>query len=198
MNQFTHHGPDDELRWFARSGQTSAKEFAPVGFIQSDHGRHILMACAIRGAMLLMPRFSHIADVCQDRREEVNVAAVGQARLNYGWNITEGTLCFPGDPCNKQGITLPIIEYDHLNNRCSITGGYVYRGTAIPEVQGRYFYSDFCAGGLQSFLFANGKATEQKDWGIQNVGSILSFGEDAKHELYLLSQNGSVYRIVRE
>ncbi|MDP3844460.1 MAG: PQQ-dependent sugar dehydrogenase [Oxalobacteraceae bacterium] len=140
----------------------------------------------------------YIADVGQNRREEVDVAGVGQAGLNYGWNITEGTLCFPGDPCNRQGITLPIFEYDHSNNRCSITGGYVYRGTAIPEVQGRYFYSDFCAGQLQSFLHVNGTATEQKDWGIQNIGPILSFGEDAQRELYLLSGNGTVFRIVRE
>lgn len=140
----------------------------------------------------------YIADVGQNRREEVDIAGVGHAGLNYGWNITEGTLCFPGDPCNKQGITLPIIERDHLNNRCSITGGYVYRGTAIPEMQGRYFYSDFCAGQLQSFFNVNGTATEQKDWGIQNVAPILSFGEDAQHELYLLSENGNVYRIVRE
>lgn len=140
----------------------------------------------------------YIADVGQNRREEVDVAGVGQAGLNYGWNITEGTLCFRGDPCNRQGITLPIFEYDHSNNRCSITGGYVYHGTAIPEVQGRYFYSDFCAGQLQSFLQVNGTATEQKDWGIQNIGSILSFGEDAQRELYLLSGNGTVFRIVRE
>lgn len=141
----------------------------------------------------------YIADVGQGAREEVNVAAATTAGLNYGWNITEGTLCFPGDPCNTQGLTPPVLDYAHdASGGCSITGGRVYRGSAIPELQGRYFYSDFCSGWLRSFAFANGNAAEQVDWNILNVGQIFSFGEDAQQELYMLASTGSVYKIVRQ
>jgi glucose/arabinose dehydrogenase len=142
--------------------------------------------------------FLYIADVGQDRIEEVNVAAAATAGLNYGWNITEGSLCFPGDPCDKQGLTLPVLEYAHdASGGCSITGGRVYHGSAIPELQGRYFYSDFCSGWLRSFVYINGTAAEQTDWNITNVGQIFSFGEDAQKELYMLASTGKVYRIVR-
>jgi glucose/arabinose dehydrogenase len=137
-----------------------------------------------------------IADVGENRREEVDVASVGQAGLNYGWNIMEGTACFAGDQCDRQGLSLPVIDYDHAGNGCAITGGYVYRGSAIPAMQGRYFYSDLCAGWLKSFVYVNGAAAEQTTWDIQNVAPVYSFGQDAQNELYLLSGNGSVYRIV--
>lgn len=142
--------------------------------------------------------FLYIADVGQGRIEEVNVAAAATAGLNYGWNITEGSLCYPGDPCDKQGLTPPVLEYAHdASGGCSITGGHVYRGSAIPELRGRYFYSDYCSGWLRSFVYSNGVAAEQTDWSIVNVGRIFSFGEDAQGELYMLASTGKVYRIVR-
>ena len=141
----------------------------------------------------------YIADVGQDRIEEVDVAAAATAGLNYGWNITEGSLCYPSDPCDKQGITLPVLEYAHdASGGCSIIGGRVYRGSAIPELRGRYFYSDLCSGWLRSFVYSNGTAAEQIDWGIVNVGQIYSFGEDAQGELYMLASTGKVYKIVRQ
>ncbi len=141
----------------------------------------------------------YTADVGQDRIEEVNVAPAGAAGLNYGWNITEGSLCFPGDPCGKQGLTLPVLEYAHdAAGGCSITGGRVYRGNAIPELRGRYFYSDLCSGWLRSFVYLNGVATEQVDWNIISVGQVFSFGEDAQNELYLLTSTGRVFKIVRQ
>jgi glucose/arabinose dehydrogenase len=141
----------------------------------------------------------YIADVGQDRIEEVDVAPAATAGLNYGWNITEGSLCYPGDPCNKQGITLPVLEYAHdANGGCSITGARVYRGSAIPELRGRYFYSDYCSGWLRSFVYSNGTATEQIDWAIPNMGAIYSFGEDAMGELYMLASTGRVHKIVRQ
>lgn len=139
----------------------------------------------------------YIADVGQSTREEINVVGTGGAGVNYGWNITEGTLCYPADPCILQGITLPIVEYAHSEG-CSVTGGYVYRGTQMQEIAGHYFYSDFCAGWLKSFRFNNGVATEQRSWGVPNVGNITSFGEDSVGELYMLSASGSVYRVTRQ
>lgn len=143
--------------------------------------------------------FLYIADVGQNRIEEVNVAAAATAGVNYGWNITEGSLCYPGDPCNKQGLMLPVLEYAHdASGGCSITGGRVYRGSAIPELRGRYFYSDYCNGWLRSFVYSNGAAAEQIDWNIINVGLIYSFGEDAQKELYMLTSTGRAYKIVRQ
>jgi glucose/arabinose dehydrogenase len=140
----------------------------------------------------------YIADVGQNSREEVNVVAASAAGLNYGWNIWEGTLCYPsGDSCNPAGITMPVIDYGH-GNGCSITGGYVYRGSALPEIAGRYFYSDFCNGWLRSFLVAGGVAIERTDWGVTPVGNIQSFGVDSSNELYVLTSAGGVYRLVRQ
>lgn len=143
-------------------------------------------------------RSLYIADVGQGNREEVNVVAASASGLNYGWNIWEGAVCYPsGTACNPAGITMPLIDYDHSDG-CSITGGYVYRGSAIPEIAGRYFYSDFCSGWLRSFFVANGTATERVDWGVMPVGNIQSFGVDSKNELYALTSAGGVYRVVRQ
>jgi hypothetical protein len=76
-----------------------------------------------------------------------------------------------------------------------VTGGYVYRGTAIAGIVGHYFYSDYCAGWLRSFRYANGEATEQTDWQM-SLGNVLSFGEDSAGELYILTANGQVLRLV--
>jgi len=136
----------------------------------------------------------YIADVGQNAWEEINVAPASQAGINYGWNIMEGMHCF-GAGCNDDGLMLPAVEYGHADG-CSVTGGYVYRGTRIPEIAGHYFYSDYCGGWLRSFRFEDGRATEPTDWQI-DAGSVLSFGEDASGELYVLTANGSVYRIDR-
>ncbi|WP_454773356.1 PQQ-dependent sugar dehydrogenase [Janthinobacterium tructae] len=141
----------------------------------------------------------YIADVGQANWEEVDVRPVGQAGNNYGWNIMEGLHCYNSSSCNQAGLVLPAIEYAHdTAGGCSITGGYVYRGTALPELAGQYLYSDYCSGWLKSFSYGNGTPSAVTDWGITNVGNILSFGQDAQNELYMLSGTGKVYRIVRK
>ncbi|WP_215406864.1 PQQ-dependent sugar dehydrogenase [Janthinobacterium sp. JC611] len=141
----------------------------------------------------------YIADVGQASWEEVDVRPVGQAGNNYGWNIMEGLHCYNSASCNHTGLVLPAIEYGHdTAGGCSITGGYVYRGTALPELAGQYLYADYCSGWLKSFSYSNGTASAVTDWSITNVGNILSFGQDAQNELYMLSGTGKVYRIVRQ
>lgn len=141
----------------------------------------------------------YIADVGQANWEEVDVRPVSQAGNNYGWNIMEGAHCYNSSSCSQAGLVLPVIEYGHdTAGGCSITGGYVYRGTALPELAGQYLYSDYCSGWLKSFSYGNGTASAVTDWGITNVGNILSFGQDAQNELYMLSGTGKVYRIVRK
>ena len=136
----------------------------------------------------------YIADVGQNLWEEVSVAPAGQGGLNYGWRIMEGTHCFNPNPCNTTGLVQPAVEYGHANG-CSVTGGFVYRGSA-PSLVGQYFYSDYCSGWLRSFSYANGAVTGQTTWTFNvGLGNVLSFGEDSAGELYVLSGGGSVYRI---
>ncbi|MCC6544174.1 MAG: PQQ-dependent sugar dehydrogenase [Nitrospirae bacterium] len=143
----------------------------------------------------------YIADVGQNAREEIDIAPASQGGgkgANYGWNIMEGTICTPGiNPgCQKTGLTMPVLDYDHSGNACSITGGYVYRGSDIPEFQGTYFYADYCAGWVKSFVYSNGTITDNKDWkSLRPGGYITSFGEDGQGELYILTSQGGVYRI---
>ena len=136
----------------------------------------------------------YIADVGQGAHEEVDVVPASKAGVNYGWNIMEGASCYNATSCNQTGLQLPVIDYGH-NPACSITGGYVYRGTAIEGLQGHYLYSDYCAGFLKSFRFDNGTAVDQHDWGLTS-SSVTSFGQDFAGELYLISGN-SIFKIIR-
>ncbi|SFU72724.1 PQQ-dependent sugar dehydrogenase [Pseudoduganella namucuonensis] len=142
----------------------------------------------------------YIADVGQGEREEVNIAAATQGGNNYGWRTMEGTACYNAATCERAGLFIPQFEYQHGANDangCSITGGFVYRGAAIPELAGEYFYSDYCKGYLKSFPYRNGVAGAVRDWATGDIGNVLSFGQDAAGELYMLSANGGVYRIAK-
>jgi glucose/arabinose dehydrogenase len=141
----------------------------------------------------------YIADVGELGWEEVDVSTPAEGAgkgANYGWNIMEGTHCFLASGCDQTGLTLPVLEYSHQEG-CSITGGYVYRGSAIPALQGLYFYADFCQRWVRSFRYAGGAATEQTEWpSLMPTGPVLSFGEDASGELYILDESGRVSKIV--
>ncbi|APA70345.1 PQQ-dependent sugar dehydrogenase [Janthinobacterium sp. 1_2014MBL_MicDiv] len=188
------------------SASSVAQPYAiPAGnpFAGTAGGRGEIWAYGLRNpwryAFDVPAQLLYIADVGQSSREEINVRAVGQAGNNYGWNIMEGTQCYNSSSCNQAGLVLPAVEYGHDSaGGCSITGGYVYRGAALPELAGQYLYSDYCSGWLKSFGYSNGAASAVKDWGIANVGNIMSFGQDAQNELYMLSATGTVYRIVRQ
>ncbi len=141
----------------------------------------------------------YIADVGQDRYEEIDVAPGGASPgkgINYGWNIMEGVHCLSGEQCDQTGLTLPAFEYGH-DQGCSISGGYVYRGSAIPALQGLYFFGDYCQGWVRSIRYTGGEATELTDWPtLKPGGSVLSFGEDAAGELYVLSSSGGVFKLI--
>jgi len=139
----------------------------------------------------------YIADVGQNDWEEVDVEPAGQGGLNYGWRIMEGAHCYNPDPCNSAGLVLPVLEYSHADG-CSVIGGFVYRGTRFPALAGQYFFSDYCQGWLRSARYANGAVSSRTLWSPDvNPGSVLSFGQDARGELYVLSGNGAVYRIAQ-
>jgi glucose/arabinose dehydrogenase len=141
-----------------------------------------------------------IADVGQGAWEEVDRAYAvrgsnaGRA-LNFGWRAMEGAHCFrPATGCSRTGKTLPVTEYSHTNGRCSVTGGYVYRGLAFPDLVGAYFFADYCTGEIwfvDRAATRGGRPTLALDTGT----SITSFGEDESGELYLVDGGGTVYRL---
>jgi glucose/arabinose dehydrogenase len=140
----------------------------------------------------------YIGDVGQGAYEEIDVAPADAAGLNYGWPVSEGLHCYdPPQGCDVSGHILPILEVAHSDaGTCSIVGGVVYRGKAIPELVGHYFYSDYCGGYLRSFLYADGVVTETKDWTEQvgSIGGVVSFGKSPAGEVYVMNTE-TVYRI---
>ena len=151
----------------------------------------------------------YIADVGQGLREEVNfVLASSTGGENYGWRCMEGNLCFnspsgPNCTCNGANLTDPVLVYPHGGSpfKCSINGGYVYRGLEIPGEGGNYFYGDFCSGQVWSFEMVGGVATgNTQRFGFGSSFAMTSFGEDAQGEIYIVSgigtTNGTVRRIV--
>ncbi|PYO86958.1 MAG: glucose dehydrogenase [Gemmatimonadetes bacterium] len=140
----------------------------------------------------------YIGDVGQDRYEEVDVSSTAAQRgrgVNFGWNIMEGMHCYPNDPCTTVG-QLPVVEYPHFGGTCSITGGYVYRGSALPALVGNYFYADFCDGSVHSIRYPG--STNPGNWSslLSPGPNISSFGQDARGELYVLQLDGPVWKVI--
>ncbi len=167
----------------------------------SGGGRGEIWAIGLRNPWrFAFDRFSgllYIADVGQDRFEEVDVVPMSIAGVNYGWNIMEGPSCYRSPGCNQAGLQKPALSYSHENSTCSVIGGFVYRGQRIPEIKGQYFYSDYCNSWLRSFGFADGKVTDRHEWPVGRLGSVVSFGEDSQGELYICTSSGRVYRIIK-
>jgi glucose/arabinose dehydrogenase len=143
-------------------------------------------------------RTIYIGDVGQATWEEINVASIDTPGLDFGWPNFEGTECYqPSDGCGMTGWEEPLIQYDH-GAGCSVTGGYVYRGTQIPELFGQYFYADWCNGMVRSFKLVDGQATDERDWSgdLEGAGQVASFGIDGDGELLVVNSNGTISRIV--
>ena len=131
-------------------------------------------------------------DVGQNRWEEIDIIEGGG---NYGWNAMEGNHCFrPPTGCESEDFIAPVWEYPLENDACSVIGGYVYRGGAIPALHGTYVYGDFCTGDIFG-LRRDGDDVINRlliDSGLR----IASFGQDNGGELYVLSQGEGVFRLV--
>lgn len=133
----------------------------------------------------------YIADVGQDRYEEINVQPVSAGGQNYGWNLLEGNATYPDDSkvVNRASLTPPVFEYDHAQGQ-SITGGYVYRGSAIAGLQGTYIYGDFVSGNVWGL-----RQTSTGGWDNQLLVDspyfISTFGQDEKGNLYLTNFSGN-------
>jgi glucose/arabinose dehydrogenase len=142
-----------------------------------------------------------IGDVGQNAYEEIDHVPGGSAGgLNFGWPIMEGTHCFPvGTRCDPGPYVLPVAEYGR-DGGCSVTGGYVYRGTAHPSLQGVYFFGDYCSGRIWS-LDQQGDGAWRMTQQLQEAIQISSFGEDEAGEVYVTTFSGGndghrIYQIV--
>ena len=165
----------------------------------------------------------YVGDLGEGSWEEINFEPFGQGQKNYGWPLAEGNHCVAGSPdCNLGSFAAPVHEFEHsgagsVDGRCgyddespplacnrAVVGGYVYRGAALPELDGRYFYGDFINNTVSSLIVKSGAATchaeHQSDlYSTETpIQGLASFSEDAAGELYLLDLLGNVYRIDRE
>ena len=152
----------------------------------------------------------YIADVGQNRREEIDVQpASSRGGENYGWRIFEGFSCYnpapaPSCPDPPTGYTMPVLDYPHTGGRCSITGGYVYRGCALPDLRGEYLFADYCTPFIESFHLVDGvvtglhdRTTELAPGNGQRIDQVSTFGEDARGEIYIADYlDGELYKIV--
>ena len=165
-------------------------------FFGSTPGRDEIYAVGLRNPFRWsfdpMTTLLYAGDVGQDAREEIDIITLGG---NYGWRVFEGTRCTNLDPALCTGGTYidPIAEYDHTGGRCSIIGGYVYRGTKGTFPQGVYVYGDFCTGEILQLFSAMSGGTQTVL--IDTSLSLSSFGEDEAREIYAVDLDGSVYRL---
>jgi glucose/arabinose dehydrogenase len=141
-----------------------------------------------------------VGDVGQGDLEEVSFAPAGPSGaggggVNFGWSAYEGSVPYNQDQ-SISGVTFPIHEYPHGELGCSITGGYVYRGTAIPELVGAYVFADYCGSGLRAFSIGSDGRAGAETFITQEPGSVTSFGEGPDGELYVASHGGGVWRLV--
>jgi len=157
----------------------------------------------------------YIGDVGQSSWEEINFIPLKNAPgSNFGWNTMEGSHCYPSNEnCEKDNLILPIFEYPNNANYmktligwnqnnvqgCSVTGGYVYRGSTILQLEGKYLFGDYCTGKVWSLQISEGKVIDHIEWEISGIKEdfyLSSFGEDGNGELYLLNHSGEIYKII--
>lgn len=141
----------------------------------------------------------YIGDVGQNSWEEISIGPAGVGGLNFGWNTMEGNACHsPTVGCDPAGLTPPAVVYATGVDGRSVVGGRVYRGSAIPNLGGTYFYADFFSSWIRSFRLVGSTVTDQRDWSssLGAVNSTTAFAEDGLGELYVISIAGSVHKIV--
>ena len=169
-------------------------------FASSSGGRPEVWAFGLRNPWRLsideQSGLLFIPDVGQEDVEEIDIVDWREPGLNFGWSVTEGTGCYREDTCDTDGFTPPVYEYEHDGNGCAIVGGQVYRGTAIPELGGQYFFADFCRGWIKSLTYEDGEITSMVEWTDLGRHSLLtSFAGDAAGELYFMTLDGGLWEI---
>jgi glucose/arabinose dehydrogenase len=201
-------GPDKRLYWGngdgggggdpQHNGQSLARPFAKIMRLNVNAPKVYwqMVAYSLRNPW----RFSfdrangdlYIGDVGQGAWEEIDYVKRGAIGLsNFGWNRYEGRHIYDANTqlLGRGTYRPPVAEYSHSVGGCSVTGGYVYRGKAVPSAVGRYFFGDYCSGMIWSFKMSGGKARGLRREPFTMKG-LSSFGEDANGELYLMSVDG--------
>ena len=137
-----------------------------------------------------------IGDVGQGAWEEIDVLGAGEGGANLGWPTFEATHCY-APPCDDpSAFVTPVYEYSHVRGRCSVTGGYVYRGDAFPELRGAYLFGDYCSGEIWALRYQDGQVVDERMYS-PDIGELTSFGLDRDGNLYVTAWD-SVYRVVVE
>jgi len=139
-----------------------------------------------------------IGDAGQNEFEEIDFTPRTSPGLeNYGWDVYEGNAVYENkEPTPGGKLVKPIAVYNHDGGNCTVIGGFVYRGRQLPSLRGRYYYGDYCTGIIWSLRQQNGRATSKRREAFR-IPDLSSFGESARGELYLVSLNGTVYRLTR-
>ncbi len=136
-----------------------------------------------------------LADVGQNKLEEVDIIVKGG---NYGWPIMEGTECYKPANCNRSGLQLPVVEYNHDGGDCSVSGGFVYRGTQSTALAGRYLYSDFCTGRVRASVLDTSQEYVTQELLLSGMNHS-GFAQDQQGEVYALNYSGGrgegIYRV---
>jgi hypothetical protein len=135
-----------------------------------------------------------IADVGQDQVEEIDFTRRGRARgANFGWRPWEGRRRNFREPA--PGAVFPVITHTQASGFCSITGGYVVRDPGLPSLAGRYLYADFCDSRIRAVRLRRGSAPQGAPLALPKLEQVVSFGEDARGRVYVVSHTGAVYRL---
>lgn len=146
----------------------------------------------------------YVTDVGEALREEVNAVRNDMGGLNFGWNLMEGFNCFqpdqpdvPGQGCDTTGLVLPILDYAQPSGCQAVIGGHVYRGSEIPGLEGMYLYMDFCDNWMRGFRLENNAPVQQAEWTFPELDDRpVHIGRDPSGELYVLTWNGGLFRLV--
>lgn len=168
-------------------------------FVGSDDGADEIWAYGFRNpwGFALDRDLLYVADVGHTTFEEINVLPIAQAAgANFGWSIFEGPECMQGPLCDVPDLVPPVLALDR-ERLCAVIGGPVYRGAAIPEIGGRYFFGDYCVGWVRSIRVANGVVVEYLDWSrhIPEKRQLSAFFTDGFGEMHLMYMDGTIIRI---
>jgi glucose/arabinose dehydrogenase len=195
--------PNTQLSAILRVDASRPGSIAPAGdnpFIDNPGGDPAVWAWGLRNPWRFWidpeDALVYLGVVGHEDWEEIDVVPVGNGGgYNFGWLRMEGTVCFQsGCDAESENLTLPVYEYGH-DEGCSVTGGIVYRGGAIPEFDGRYFFGDWCGEWVRSFTF-DGTSVSDARTDFEAVGQINGFGVDDAGEMYVLTYGGDVLKMV--
>jgi len=174
-------------------------------FVDSEEGADEVWAYGLRNPWRIWIDDGnvYIPDVGQFQYEEIDIVPIDEPGHNFGWSVLEGFDCYDRDEedgvvpdCDPTEFTLPVHGYIHENTGCAIVGGPVYRGRDIPELDGHYFYADYCRGWVRTMRYTDGEVTEDREWDALDMTLVTTFAVDWVGEIYYANLDGNLWKIV--